>query len=88
MLIPFAVINYRGVEKRIELDLSHPNNYSFNTFAIKNGVVKNGIVYGPNGSGKSNMALAIFDIVIHLAQKWKKIDCYNNSCFASSTCQF
>lgn len=78
MLVKFAVTNYRGFAERIEWDLSHPSNYSFNTFAVKDGIVKNGIVYGPNGSGKSNFALAIFDITNHLSQKWKKVDYYNN----------
>ena len=51
MLVKFAVTNYRGFANRIEWDLSKPSNYSFNTFAIKDGIIKNGIVYGPNGSG-------------------------------------
>ena len=50
MLVKFAVTNYRGFANRIEWDLSKPSNYSFNTFAIKDGIIKNGIVYGPNGS--------------------------------------
>ena len=58
MLVKFAVTNYRGFANRIEWDLSKPSNYSFNTFAIKDGIIKNGIVYGPNGSGKSNFASA------------------------------
>ena len=78
MLIKFAVKNFRGFAERIEWDLSHPSNYSFNTYAIKDGVVKNGIIYGPNGSGKSNFALAIFDIVYHLTQKFKKGDFYKD----------
>lgn len=82
MLVKFAVTNYRGFKNRIEWDLSKPSNYSFNTFAIRNGIVKNGIVYGPNGSGKSNFALAIFDITNHLSQKWKKVDYYNNFTYA------
>lgn len=69
MLTKFAVTNYRGFSDRIEWDLSHPGNYSFNTFAIKDGIVKNGIIYGPNESGKSNLALALFDIILHLTQK-------------------
>lgn len=84
MITKFAVTNYRGFSKRIELDLSNPSNYSFHTEAVKNGIVKNGILYGPNGSGKSNLALAIFDIVNHLSQKWKKTDYYNNFVFAGS----
>lgn len=78
MLVKFAVTNYRGFANRIEWDLSKPSNYSFNTFAIKDGIIKNGIVYGPNGSGKSNFAMAIFDITNHLSQKWKKVNYYDN----------
>jgi AAA15 family ATPase/GTPase len=78
MLIKFAVKNFRGFAERIEWDLSQPSNYSFNTYAIKDGVIKNGIIYGPNGSGKSNFALAIFDIENHLSTKWKKTDYYKN----------
>lgn len=78
MLIKFAVKNFRGFAERIEWDLSHPSNYSFNTYAVKDGVIKNGIIYGPNGSGKSNFALAIFDIEYHLSVKWKKADYLSN----------
>ena len=78
MLVKFAVKNFRGFAKRIEWDLSHPSNYEFNKNAIKDGIIKNGIVYGPNGSGKSNFALAIFDIENHLSAKWKKPDYYSN----------
>lgn len=78
MLLKFAVTNYRGFSNRIEWDLSSPKNYTFNDFAIKDGVIKNGIIFGPNGSGKSNFALALFDIVNHLSQKWKKPDYYTN----------
>ena len=78
MLIKFAVKNFRGFAERIEWDLSHPSNYSFNTYAVKDGVIKNGIIYGPNGSGKSNFALAIFDIEYHLSVKRKKADYLSN----------
>lgn len=78
MLTKFAVTNYRGFANRIEWDLSHPSNYEFNRQVIKDGVIKNGIVYGPNGSGKTNFSLALFDIENHLAQKWKKTDYYQN----------
>lgn len=83
MLQRFAVTNYRGFAKRIEFDLSKPNNYSFNQFSISNGMVKNGIIYGPNGVGKSNLGLAIFDIEYHLAPlKAKKGDYYSNFAYA------
>lgn len=84
MLTRFSVKNYRGFSDKIEWDLSHPSSYSFNTNAIKNGVVKNGIIYGPNGSGKSNFGLAIFDIANHLSHKWKKPDYYLNYASAYS----
>ena len=71
MITKFAVKNYRGFADWIEWDLSHPSSYSFNTFAIKDGIIKNGIIYGPNGSGKSNLALALFDLILHLTQKTK-----------------
>ncbi len=84
MLTRFAVKNYRGFSKRLEWDLSHPSNYNFNQSAIKDGIVKNGIVYGPNGSGKTNLSMAIFDIVFHMTQKYKKGDYYHNYVYADS----
>ena len=74
MLIKFAVKNFRGFAERIEWDLSHPSNYEFSPHAIKDGIIKNGIIYGPNGSGKTNFGLALFDIVYHLTQNFKKSD--------------
>ena len=44
MLVKFAVTNYRGFADRIEWDLSKPSDYSFNTFAIKDGIIKNGVI--------------------------------------------
>ena len=78
MLLKFSVKNFRGFAERIEWDLSHPSNYSFNTYAVKDGIIKNGIIYGPNGSGKTNFSVALFDIVNHLTQKSKKPDYYQN----------
>lgn len=78
MLRKFSVTNYRGFKDRIELDLSDPNGYSFNSFAIKDGIVKDLIIYGPNGSGKSNLGFALFDIVNHLTQKNKQTNPYEN----------
>ena len=70
MLTKFAVRNFKGFSKRIEWVLDKPNNYEFNPQFIKDGIIKNGIVYGPNGSGKTNLGIAIFDIVRHLTQKY------------------
>lgn len=82
MLTKFAVTNYRGFSNRIEWDLSKPANYEFNRSVIKDGIIKNGIIYGPNGSGKTNFSLAIFDIENHLSPKWKKMDYYVNFIYA------
>lgn len=84
MLTKFAVSNYRGFSNRIEWDLSHPANYEFNKTAVKNGIIKNGILYGPNGSGKTNFSLALFDIENHLSPKWKKTDYYVNFIYAGN----
>ncbi|WP_294598328.1 AAA family ATPase [uncultured Rikenella sp.] len=84
MLVKFAVTHYRGFADRIEWDLSNPANYEFNPHVIKNGIIKNGILYGPNGSGKTNFSLALFDIVNHLSPNWKKPDYYMNFIHAGS----
>lgn len=88
MLIKFAVTNFRGFSERIEWDLSKHNNYEFNPYAIKNGIIKNGIIYGPNGSGKTNFSLAIFDILYHLTQKILIADYFENYTFASKNKEF
>lgn len=84
MLTRFAITNYRGFSQRLEWDLAHPSNYTFNRFAIKDDVIKNGIIYGPNGSGKTNLGLSLFDIVNHLTQKFKKSDYYKNFIYAGN----
>lgn len=82
MLTKFSVKNFRGFPEKIELDLTHPNSYEYNSFAIRDGIIKNGIIYGPNGSGKTNFGLAMFDIVNHLSQKVKRGDYYVNFAYA------
>ena len=54
MLAKFSVKNFRGFKDTIELDLTRHSNYEFNLYAIKDDIIKNGIIYGPNGSGKTN----------------------------------
>ena len=85
MLSKFAVSNYRGFSQRIELDLSNPGKYDFNIGIIKNGIIKNALIYGSNGSGKSNLGLAIFDIVHHLTLKTKQADYGRNFSYAGKT---
>ena len=84
MLAKFSVKNYRGFPKEITWNLSKPSNYEFHPEAIRSGIIKNGIIYGPNGSGKTNFGLAIFDIVNHLSQKWKKNNYYDNFVYAGN----
>lgn len=84
MLVKFSVKNFRGFPQKIEWDLSNSSNYDFNTYAIKDGIVKNGIIYGPNGSGKTNFGLAVFDIVNHLTQKKKLSGYYENFAYAGA----
>ena len=63
MLTSFSVTNYMGFSRKITWDLSHPRDYNFNSHLIKNGIIKNGIIYGVNGSGKTSLGRAVFDIV-------------------------
>lgn len=84
MLTKFAVKNYRGFSEKLTFDLSRPGKYDFNDFAVKDGVVKDAIVYGSNGSGKSNLGFAIFDIVHHLTLKNKQADYGKNFVFAGA----
>ena len=67
MLIEFKVEGFKNVEKELIFDLSKTRNYTFSENAVKDGIVKTGLIYGINGSGKSNLGLAIFDIILHLS---------------------
>ena len=88
MLAKFSVKNFRGFKDKIEWDLTRHNNYGFSTYAIKDDIIKNGIIYGPNGSGKTNFGLAIFDIVNHLTQKYTKGDYYVNFTYSGNQALF
>lgn len=76
MLKKFSVTNFKNYKKKTVFDLGKPANYNFNAEVINNGVVTKGVIYGINGSGKSNLALALFDIVLHLSDNEKSIDKY------------
>jgi len=78
MLKKFSVENFKGFQKRFILDFSRPGNYEFNTECVKDGVISKSIIYGINGIGKSNLGLAIFDLIIHLAEKNKEEAKYTN----------
>ena len=76
MLKKFSVTNFKNFENTVTFELDKAANYEFNNNIIKDGCVTKGIVYGINGSGKSNLALALFDIVIHLTDKERSLDKY------------
>lgn len=86
MLRKFSVSNFKCFDKRITFDLSDPANYTFNQQAISGGTKAKGVIYGANGSGKSNLALAVFDIVLHLTDKEKLVAKYSPYlCLASES---
>ena len=74
MLTKFAVKNYRGFKDKIEWDLSNPCSYSFNTDAIKDGVVKNGIIFKRMSDGKWGISLynTNLDDTFHCGEYLKK----------------
>ncbi|EHI79129.1 hypothetical protein HMPREF9093_00616, partial [Fusobacterium sp. oral taxon 370 str. F0437] len=78
MLIEFKVEGFKNFEKELIFDLSKTRNYTFSENALKDGIVKTGLIYGINGSGKSNLGSAIFDIILHLTEKEKLINLYSH----------
>jgi hypothetical protein len=62
----FEVSGFKNFAQPFCLDFSDVRDYKFNEHCIKDGLLKNGIIYGRNSSGKSNFSLAVFDIVAHL----------------------
>ncbi len=76
MLKKFTVTNFKNFGRKTIFDLSNPANFAFHREVVKDGIVSKGIICGINGCGKSNLALAIFDIVVHLTDKEKLFDKY------------
>lgn len=62
MLKKFSVEGYRGFQDKLVFDLSMPRDYRFNTGAIRDGIVKDALIYGRNGTGKTNLSRALLDI--------------------------
>lgn len=67
MIVKFAVTNYRGFADRIEWDLSTPANYEFNKNAIKDGIIKNGIIYGKPLLGKDGAFAPLLESILNAA---------------------
>lgn len=76
MLKRFSVINFKNFSQKTDFVLDNPLNYEFNQEVVQDGCISKGIIYGKNGSGKSNLALALFDIILHLTDKQKALDKY------------
>ena len=78
MLRKFKVSNFKSFNEEFVFDLTEANGYEFNKECVKNETINNAIVYGHNGVGKSNLALAIFDIIEHLTDKYRSESAYRN----------
>lgn len=85
MLKEFRVKGFKNFEKELVFDFSKTRNYNFSEKAVKDGIVKIGLIYGINGSGKSNIGSAIFDIILHLSEKEKHLELYDNYLNLSSS---
>lgn len=78
MLKSLTVSNFKAFEKPVTIDFSTTGNYTFNTEAVKDGIVKTAVMYGKNASGKSSLGLAIFDIVGTLTDNYISLENYSN----------
>ena len=78
MLIQFRVKNFKNFKNQLTFDFNNINHYEFSEDCIKNGIIKDALIYGINGCGKSNLAFAIFDIVAHLTDLQVNADGYGD----------
>ena len=78
MLKSFTVSNFKAFAESVTIDFSATGNYEFNKEAVKDGIVKTGVMYGKNASGKSSLGLAIFDIVANLTDNFVNPNNYIN----------
>lgn len=76
MLMEFRTKNFKNFKKELDMKLGNISNYGFSEKAIKNGIVKNALIYGINGSGKTNLGYAVMDITLHLVDKKKHLEQY------------
>lgn len=69
MLKLFEVKGFKNFEHTFKIDFSNTRDYKFNSQCIKDGYIKDIIMYGKNSVGKTNFGLAMLDIVSHLTYK-------------------
>lgn len=65
----FRVKNFKNFAKEFVFNFTRTKDYSFNEACLKNGLIKDAIIYGRNAVGKTNFGLAMFDITYHLVDK-------------------
>jgi hypothetical protein len=80
----FEVSGFKNFAKPFSIDFSDVRDYKFNEHCIKDGLLKNGIIYGENSTGKTNFGLALFDIVAHLTGNNVSPGLYDNYINAGS----
>jgi len=78
MICYFSVKNFKNFNDEFVFDLSDVNDFEFNTECIKNDVVNKAVIYGYNSTGKSNLGFAMFDIIIHITDKYRNQRFYEN----------
>ena len=71
ILTYFSVENFKNFSNTFCMDFSERKDYDFNTSCLKDGIIKNAIIYGKNAVGKTNFGFALFDITYHLVDKQK-----------------
>jgi AAA15 family ATPase/GTPase len=79
MLYQFEVSGFKSFNEKFSFRLDGAKEYSFNREAVRNDVIKTGIVYGVNGIGKSNLGLALFDIIFHITQGFESNSAYTSN---------
>ena len=86
MLKSFSVSNFKQF-KNVSIDFTDVRDYKFSNECIKDGFIKNAVIYGKNSSGKTNLGLAIMDIVNHLTDKEKRPYLYQYYLNADNACE-
>ena len=79
MLYQFEVSGFKSFNEKFSFRLDGAKEYSFNREAVRNDVIKTGIVCGVNGIGKSNLGLALFDIIFHITQGFESNSAYTSN---------